>query len=83
MRWKPSGSWSLALSLLAAGAAAQAAEAPSLEGVWGGTRIFGPAVQGRLEIARVNGAWRARIDPTTSRSPPRRPPRVRAARRRR
>jgi hypothetical protein len=37
--------------------------APSLEGVWGGTRNFGPAVRGTLEVTRSPSGWRVQIGP--------------------
>src|SRR5688572_9314550 len=36
-------------------------KSPALEGVWGASRNFGPAVRGTLDIARSQGKWRAKI----------------------
>ena len=53
-------SW-LALLLLWPVLAAGQQSAPALEGVWGATRYFGPAVRGTLEISGSGPAARARI----------------------
>lgn len=38
-----------------------AADAPTLEGVWEGKRLFGPEIRGTLDLFQLDSGWRAQI----------------------